>query len=450
MTYEKFLEYLGKIDNLNKKNYSELFNIFKDKTNLFFEKYIGKLNQEEYMKNISKFEYYLNFVALHTRVDKRLLNPNIKAYLEDVSKYPLLSEIEEAKMISKIYSLKEYIALKEIDDKYLDSILVRNNYVKDIKHDLKSRLSELKYLNSLSKLSNEKDIKNFELYVEYLKLKEIFFNCNLRLVLSVLKSRKLKQCDYLDFVQWGNEGLLIAIDRFNPNYNTKFSTYAYYWINAKIGSNVFKEKRRGKASYGIQLLTSQLSNYYNQYYKEYGIYPTEDEKIRFIYKKAYPKLKDDDLDIYYEKCKSKLTRLENIIKYENACSLDIVVGEDEDNSIADLIPDLNVDIEKEATNYELAELFRNVFSKLSKKEVCILLLRNGIGLYNYLSFDEIDMVFNNLSLDKKTELWKNRRSYTLQEIGDLFNVTRQRINLSENRIKEKIKIYKHIFKGYLE
>ena len=285
MTYTIFLKYLDSIDKLDKDKYIELTKIFKENTNIYFDKYINKLSQDDYIKNISKFEYYLNINTFHSKVNEKYMDENITMYLKDISKYPILSEQDEIVMLKQINKLKKIVEEHLINDEYLDNTLINYGYNKNIKRDLSSRIIQLKFLKRI----NAKDarIDNFNLYVDYINLKETFFKCNLRLVVSLLKKRKIKTCDLLDYIQWGNEGLLIAVDKFNPTFNTKFSTYAYYWINCKINLNYFKERKYMKASYGNHLLATQLSNYCNNYYNVCGIYPTKEEKIMFIYDKLY-------------------------------------------------------------------------------------------------------------------------------------------------------------------
>lgn len=452
MSYDYFLDCIDKLHRLDKNSYDALIKKFKKFTNVYFDRYIDSLDQDEYLKNMSKFEYYLNINTFHTTINEKYMDPNITAYYNDVSKLPILSSEEEILILNKIYKLKNIIKKRKINDEYLNNLVNCCGYNKAIKNDLLSRKMQLKFLKNIKNKDLNKSIKQFELYVYYIGLKENFINCNLRLVLSFLKRKNVKSCDILDYIQWGNEGLLYAVDMYEPKYNTKFSTYAYFWINCKINAGLFREKRGIKSSYGMYLLSRQYNSFIKKYYSDYGVYPTHLEKLDFIYKKLYAN-KGEDKEICREKCIEKLNYIETMLKYENYVSLDIQIGEDLDNSIVDIIADPQTNVEKEATDFELRDIFKYVFSSIlniSNKQLCIILLRNGIGIYKYLSFQDLQSVFDKLSYDKQKEIWKSHRIYTLQEIGNLLNISRQAINVQEIKIKKQIKKYKYMFDDYLD
>lgn len=157
MSYEKFLEYIDKLEQLDKDTYNSLVNIFKDNTNIYFDKYINNLNQDEYIKNIAKFEYYLNANTFHTMVNHKYTDPNITAYYNDISKYPILTSDEEKIILNKIYKLKNILNKRKIDKNYLNSILKNYGYNKEIKEDLLSRKVQLNYLKKL--ISDDLNLK---------------------------------------------------------------------------------------------------------------------------------------------------------------------------------------------------------------------------------------------------------------------------------------------------
>lgn len=448
MTYALFLKFLDSIDKLDKNKYVEMTKIFKDNTNIFFDKYINELDQDEYINNKDKFEYYLNNYYYYLSVNGKYQDKNISAYYKDISKYPVLDEKEERTILSKIYKLRNLINEKMINDDYLDNILRYYGYNNNINKSLESRKIQLKYLKRINISDNR--ISDFELYVDYANIKEYFFKCNLRLVTSLIRKRSIKTCDLLDYIEWGNEGLLVAVDRFDPNYNTKFSTYAYYWINCKINFNYFKERRNVKASYGMNILVNKFYNYCNKYYNMYGIYPSKEDKISFISSKLYMNKNTELSKEDYVKCEKKLKSIESIINYENTSSIDALIGSDKDNSIIDMIEDYSIDVAKEGTDFELKDIISILFSNFSIKQRCIIILKNGLGIYKYLSFEDFRKVFNNMPLDKQIKIYKSQDVYTLQEIGDLFNVTRQAINVQEKKILSKMKKYKYLFEEYAD
>lgn len=452
MSYENFLEYIDKLDQLDKNTYNSLVNIFKDNTNIYFDKYINNLNQDEYIKNIAKFEYYLNANTFHTMVNHKYTDPNITAYYNDISKYPVLTSDEEKIILNKIYKLKNILNKRKIDKNYLNSILKKYGYNKEIKEDLLSRKVQLNYLKKLisDDLNLKKGIKMFELYVYNQNLREKFINSNLRLVLSFLKNKNIKACDMLDYIQWGNEGLIYALHNYDPKHNTKFSTYAYYWINCKINLGLFKERKKVKSSYDMYFLAYQYSAFCSLYFSKIGVYPTHEEKINFIYDKIYKKNNKGNIDSWRDKCEEKLLYIKNILETENAISLDIEIGETQDNTIADMVVDLQTDVEKEGTAFELKDMFKKVFANFTNAQVCIILLRNGVGINNYLSFSDFEDVFSNLPLEIKKKVWTSKRKFKLQEIGDLFNVSRQDIFIKEKNIKRRLKKYQYFFDEYLD
>ena len=453
MTYDNFLEYINGIDVLNEKNYSVITNKFKEKTNTYFNKFIDSLGQNEYIKNLPKFEFYLNISTFHSSINRKYLDPNLNIYYNDISKYPILSVDDEKIIINKLFKLKKILNKKLINDEYINNLLIHYKYNKEIDADLESRRKQLKFLKKIQNKNMNKHIRRIELFVLYLDLKEQFINSNLRLVVSFLKNKKIKTCDLLDYIQWGNEGVLYAFEKFDPRYNTKFSTYAYFWINCKINAGLFKERKKVKVSYGMYLLAKHYNNFIQKYYRVYGVCPTLDEKVDFIYNELYANKDSASIEKHKNMCKVKITYIENILKYENASSLDILIGDDLDNSIIDMIIDTQTDVEKEALNFDLQDKFKFVFSNIvdiSNKQICIILLRNGVGINNYLNFKEVQNVFKNQSFEMQYKIWKSKKIYTLQEIGDLLNVSRQNINVQELKIKKKIKEYKSMFDGYMD
>ena len=190
------------------------------------------------------------------------------------------------------------------------------------------------------------------------------------------------------------------------------------------------------------------------FYSNNGIYPAYDDIYEFFYKKMKTK------EYFYKKNEIEkknfidqlIKQVEMTIYREHVTSLNATIDYDDgdETELMDYLTDNSIDIEDSLNKSIIEEKLKNVFNKLSNKIVCVLLLRNGIKISKYLTFEETKKVFSNLSDDKIFSLWNKSHHLTQKEIGDLLSLTHQRVSDIEVSGKRKMKKYGKKFVGYIK
>lgn len=452
--YSSFVKYLDSINKLDKKTYENIKKQFGEDTDLYFEEYILSIDEND--SSYDKVDYYIKLKSTKFDVSNisNNLDPNFLIYLNEISKYPVLEQHQEIDLINKIKNFEYELRNYSVDDKMLDSIMIKYDYKQEIGHNLESRKSQLKYLYKNEKLIDRDDLNIFKKYVDYIKNKYYFYNCNLRLVVFFAKIRVCNESVLLDSIQNGNIGLMKAIDNYDISKGAKFSTYAYYWIN----NYMVREYRHSNCGLKIPYNMLEIINSYkvfkDVFYSTYGIYPSYDDNYEFFYKKMNVKeYFHKKNEIEKKKVIDQLIKqIEMTIYIEHVTSLNATIDYDDgdETELMDYLTDNSVDIEDSLNKSIIEEKLKNVFNKLSNKIVCVLLLRNGIKISKYLTFEETKDVFSNLSDDEINILWNKGHYLTQKEVGDLLSVTHQRISDIEVNAKRKMKKYEKKFVDYLK
>ncbi len=290
---------------------------------------------------------------------------------------------EDLKNINDI--LKNKISIVDEDKQIIKEIF---NFIKKIK---KSEEYFGKTINQILK-SGELIDKAFK---EIKKSKEELIKANLRLIISIARKYSPKGIFLSDLIQEGNIGLIKAVEKFDYRKGFKFSTYATWWIRQSITRYLAENTRTIRVPIHIIETIYKISKIIStKFYQEYGREPTLDELA-----------KETNLSI---------DRLNYIFKVmKQPISLETTVGEDEESSLKDFIEDQSsVKPEEKTFNLALSEKVRELLKILSPREEKIIRLRFGIG---------------------------EREPCTLEEVGNKFGVTKERIRQIETMALRKLK-----------
>jgi RNA polymerase primary sigma factor len=366
------------------------------------EEYLEKKVQDK-MKELSSFvEGELEEEPISEPGSEELLS----LYLKEMGKYELLTPEREEELSRQIREgFEEIVRLIETTEAYCKEIKELKESLKEWRKrdpNLKPKKSYVNYLektvNACEKRYSKKEIKEFcakvkKCIFQIEKAKDEMVKANLRLVVSIAKKYVRQGLSLADLIQEGNLGLMRAVYRFDYRKGNKFSTYASWWIRQSITRAILDKTRTIRLPVHFLELRNHVFKVFYELAKELGREPTPEELA-------------ERTGVPYEKI---------LVIFETSkepVSLETPIG-DEDSTLGNFIENKKSLSPYEATRKkDVSEKIKKFLATLSPREEKIIRMRFGLGEYE---------------------------GYTLEEIGYIFKVSRERIRQIEKKALAKMR-----------
>jgi len=292
---------------------------------------------------------------------------------------------------------------EELDEEEEIVDLGDDSYIDDIPDD--SIKLYLREIGKIPLLTQEEEMKLAKQVVRGNKrAKTKMAEANMRLVVSIAKRYSGRGLDFQDLIQEGNMGLLRAVEKFDPEKGFKFSTYATWWIRQAITRAIADQARTIRIPVHMVETINKLLRTQRRMTQELNREPTVEELAK-------------EMDLEVDKVKHVMKIKQDITSLDASIGKE---GEDDDSALGNFISDDDlVSPEDAAANQLLKEQINGILSSLSDRERKILKMRFGID---------------------------GGKSHTLEEVGQEFAVTRERIRQIEAKALNKLRKNKDIKK----
>ena len=300
---------------------------------------------------------------------------NVRAYLRDIGRIPLLEHEEEILLGRKVQRLMKIICKRE-----------------ELKEELGNSYSEAALARELgiSDKQLKRQIKEGE------RAKDKMVTSNLRLVVSVAKKYTKRNMELLDIIQEGTIGLVRGVEKFDPQRGYKFSTYSYWWIRQGITRAIAEKSRAIRLPIHITENLNKFKKAQRQLSQLSGRMPT----IREL---------SDELNLSIDEIKDLMC------KARQPTSLEVRIGENRDTSLIDLLEDEGPMPVEQLENEYIKDNLKALISELPEQQAAVISMRYGIGdgILEPLSMTAIGQILH-MSRDRVRNL-EHKALRTLKE-----------------------------------